>query len=254
MVNVVLLTYKTRLLLIIIGHLAVYALGTNIAWALSTPRPGRFGRAVEFVRLWARRLLLDDLLRLAYYLVVPYWVLWQGWVSPLDLGLANLNWIRDTGVASALGVGSLALLVPIWWHYARRNSDLPRMWQAVWLEQPWGWAFVLRHALFLECWWAMCRSPLLLWAGSYYGVYLGLIVAAGAALLNPYVRHGLAVHGHYEEIVLTASLAVVSATLYVFTHNLLLCITVHSCLRLTVLHLVRRGMKQVPICSAPTGL
>jgi len=254
MVNVVLLTYKTRLLLIIMGHLAIYALATNIAWALSTPRPGRLGRAVEFVRLWASRLLLDDLLRLAYYLVVPYWVLWQGWASPLDLGLANLDWIRDTGVASALGVGSLALLVLIWWQYARRNPDLPLMRQAQWLEQPWGWAFVLRHALFLECWWAICRSPMLLWAGSYYGVYLGLVVAAGAALLNPYVRHGLAVPGLCEEIVLTASLAVVSATLYVFTHNLWLCIAVHFLLRLTILHLVRRGMKQVPICSAPSGL
>ena len=254
MVNVVLLTYKTRLLLTIIGHLAIYALGTNIAWALSTPRPGRLGGAVEFVRLWASRLLLDDLLRLGYYLVVPYWVLWQGWVSPLDLGLANLDWIRDTGVASALGMGSLALLVLIWWHYARRNPDLPLMRQAMWLEQPWGWAFVLRHALFLEFWWAICRSPMLLWAGSYYGVYLGLVVATGAALLNPYVRHGLAVPGLCEEIVLTASLAVVSATLYIFTHNLWLCITVHFLLRLTVLHLVRRAMKQLPVCSAPSGL
>jgi len=248
--NVVLLTYKTRLLLAVIGHLAVYVLGTNVAWALRKPLPGRFGQAVTFVRLWGSRLLLDEMVRLAYYLVAPYLVLQHGWASPLDFGLTNLDWIANIGVGSALGLGSLSLFVLIWWHYRRWVADQPMMRQAEWLDQPCGWAFVLREALLLECWWAFCRSPMLLWVGGYLGVYLGLVAVAGAALLNARVRYGLGAPGLREEIVLTASLAMVSATVYVFTHNLWLCIAVHSLLRLTVLHLVRGGMKRGSICSA----
>jgi len=216
--------------------------------------PGRFGQALDFVRLWGTRLLLDDLVRLAYYLVVPYLVLQQGWASPLDFGLVNADWIAHIGVGSALGVGSLALLVLIWWQYSRWSAGQPTMEQASWLEQPWGWAFVLREAMILESWWALCRSPMLLWAGPYFGVYLGLALVAGAALLNARVRYELAVPGLREGIVLTASLAVVSATLYVFTHNLWLCITVHFLLRLTILHLVRQRIEQRPVCEVQPDL
>jgi len=40
---------------------------------------------------------------------------------------------------------------------------------------------------------------------------------------------------------LTASLAVLTASLYVFTHNLWLCIALHFGLRVVILQLVRRG-------------
>lgn len=245
------MTYNLRLLLTIIVYLALYVLATNVARALRTPRPGRVGRAIEFVRLWGARLRLGDAVCLVYYLVAPYLVLSWGWASPLDLGLADLDWIWGSGVTVALAAGSLALLVLIWWQYVQWVADAPMLPQARWLEQPWGWAFVLREAIFLESGWALCRSPMLLLAGPYFGVYLGLAAVAAAALLNARVRHELATPGAREELILTASLAVVTATLYVFVHNLWLCIATHFLLRMVILRLVAWGTKRES--AAPVG-
>jgi len=252
--SVILLSYPLRLLLAIVGYLAIYALGSNAAWALRMPRPGRSGQAVEFVRLWSRRLWLGDAVRLAYYLVPPYLVLQWGWASPLDLGLADLDWIRGLGLGGALGAGSLFLLALLWWQYVRLVRNRPVMLQAKWLEQPWGWAFVLREAIFLESWWALCRSPMLLLAGPYFGVYLGLGLVFTATLLNACTRYKLGTPGLREEVVLTGSLAVVTATLYVFTYNLWLCIVLHFLLRMVVLRLVSRGtMRKSLSGEQPSG-
>lgn len=235
------LTYSSRLLLAILGYLILYVIGTNIAWALRMSRPGRYGRAIEWIRLWGTRLWLGEVLRLAYYLIPPYLVLYYGWASPLDLGLADLDWIRGIGLSVVLGSASLFLLVLLWWQYTRLVRDVPPMQEVQWLAQPWGWAFILREAILLESWWALCRSPMLLLAGSYFGVYVGLAAVYAAALLNARTRYALGVPGWREGVVLTGSLAMVTATLYAFVHNLWLCIAVHFILRLAILHLVRTG-------------
>ncbi len=249
-----LLAYKVRLLLAIAGYLAIYVLGTNVAWALRTPRSGRFGQVVEFVRLWGRRLWLGDAVRLAYYLVAPYLILYSGWASPLDLGLADLDWISGLGLGVAIGLGSVSLLLLLWWQYVRLVKDQPMMPQAKWLEQPLGWAFVLREAMFLEAWSALCRSPMLLLAGPYFGVYLGLAAVFAAALLNARTRHALGVPGLREQVVLTASLAVVTAIVYVFTRNLWVCIAVHFLLRVIVLRLVCRRAMREPVMGEQLGV
>lgn len=233
-----LLSYPQRLFLVVTAYLALYVLATNVSWALRTPRPGRWGRTGESVRLWGNRLHLGGIIRLAYYLGVPYVILTWGWSSPLDLGLADLDWVRGVGQSVGLTAGSLALLGLIWWQYVRNVGEQPAMPQACSLGQPWGWVFVLRQAIFLEAAWALCRSPMLLLAGPYLGVYLGLGAVAVAALLNARVRHALGAPGEREEAVLTASLAVATSTQYVFVHNLWLCIAMHFFLRMLILQLV----------------
>lgn len=233
------LTYSSRLLLAVLGYLSLYVVGTNIAWILRKPRPGRFGQAIEWIRLWGTKLWLGELLRLAYYLIPPYLVLYYGWASPLDLGLADLDWIRGIGVSAAFGCASLSLLVPLWWQYTRLVQNVPPVQEAQWLTQPWGWAFVLRESILLESFWALIRSPMLLLAGSYFGVYLGLATVFTAALLNARTRYALATPGLRAEVVLTGSLAMVTATLYALIHNMWLCIAVHFAVRMVILHLIR---------------
>jgi hypothetical protein len=193
---------------------------------------------VDLVRRWDSRLSLGELLRLAYYLVVPYLILYWGWASPLDLGLADLDWIGGIGVTVALGVGSLLLLGWVWWQHTRLTEGPLALQQAQWLEQPWGWVFVLREAVFLEVWWALCRSPMLVLAGPYWGVYWGLAAVLAAGLLNARVGHELRTPGDREGIILTGSLATVTATQYLFVRNLWLCIALHIVLRVAILGLV----------------
>jgi len=237
--KVIRLTYATRLLLAMSAYLGLYVLGENMAWAWRDPRPGRLGAAIELVRGWSRRLHLHEGVRLAYCLIIPYVVLSRGWVSPLDLGLADLDWIRGSGRAVAITAGSLILLAFTWWQYARLLGSEAAVPHVDWLAQPWGWAFAVREAIYLEASWALVRSPMLLLAGPYFGAYLGLAAVYAAELLSARVRHELSIPGIREEAVLTASLAVVTATLFVYVHNLWLCIAAHASLRLAVARLVQ---------------
>jgi hypothetical protein len=241
------LSYPTRLLLAVLAYLAAYVVASNVAWALRKPLSGRLAQVVSFLRLWGGRLWLGDVARTAYYLIGPYWVLRQGWASPLDLGLADLDWIRGLGITAALGVSSAVLLWLLWRQYARHIEAHPPMPQALRAQQPWGWAFALREAILLESGWALIRSPLLLLTGPYFSVYAALTLVFLAGLLNARTRYELAVPGLREGVILTAQLAVVTATLYVFTHNLWLCIALHLALRLLVLRTVEHGMQSVPV-------
>lgn len=233
------LTYTSRLLAAILGYLGLYVVGTNIAWMLRTPRAGRFGHAIEWIRLWSTKLWLGEALRLMYYLLPPYLVLYYGWASPLDLGLADLDWIKGTGISIAFGSISLCLLVVLWWQYTRLVDNAPLMQETQWLAQPWGWALVLRETILLESFLALVRSPLLLLAGPYFGAYLGLVPVLSAAMLNAQTRYALDTPGLREGVVLTGSLAMITTTLYALIHNLWLCIAVHYTLRIVILRLVQ---------------
>jgi hypothetical protein len=244
------LSYPTRLLLAVLAYVAAYVVVVNVAWALRKPLSGRLGQAVELARLWSGRLWLGDVARTAYYLLGPYWVLRQGWASPLDLGVADLDWIRGVGITVALGVSSAVLLWLLWRQYTRHIEARPPMPQALRAQPPWGWAFALREAILLESGWALIRSPFLLLLGPYFGVYAALALVLLAGFLNARTRHELAAPGLAEGIILTAQLAVVTATLYVFIHNLWLCIVLHFALRLLVLRVVGQGMQSVPAADA----
>lgn len=233
------LTYASRLLIAVLGYLGLYILGTNVAWMLRTPRSGRFGHVVEWIRLWSTKLWLGEALRLMYYLLPPYLVLYYGWASPLDLGLADLDWIRGIGISVAFGSASLCLLAWLWWQYTRLVENAPLMQEVQWLAQPWGWAFVLREAILLESFFALTRSPMLLLVGPYFGVYLGLAPLLAAALLNAQTRYALDTPGLREGIVLTGSIAMITTTLYALIHNLWLCIAVHYVLHTVILRLVQ---------------
>jgi len=243
------LSYPTRLLCAVLAYLAAYVVVSNVAWVLRKPLSGRLGEVIEWARLWGRRLWLGDVARTAYYLLGPYWVLRQGWASPLDLGLADLDWIRGLGIAVALGLSSAALLWLLWRQYTRQIEERPPMPQALRAQPPWGSALALREAILLESGWALIRSPFLLLAGPYFGVYAALALVFLAGWLNARTRYELAEPGLREGIILTAQLAVMTATLYVFTHNLWLCIALHFALRLLVLRIVGQGMQRLPVAD-----
>jgi len=235
-------SHVTDLLLAVVEYAALYVLGTNIAWMLRAKDDGQLGKMVEWIRHRGDHLWLNDLLRVAYFLLGPYVVLAGGYASPLEFGLTDLNWIEGGGFTLAIGAGSLLLLWLTWWQYVRLVGNRAPMQQALWLLQPLGWAFVLREAILIESWWALLRSPMLLLSGPYFGVYLGLALATAIGLLNPYTRYQLHTQGRREGLVLTASIAVVTSTLYIFARNLWLCVTLHFVLRIAVLKLVQARM------------
>jgi hypothetical protein len=238
------------LLLAVAEYAALYVLGTNIAWVLQRTDDGRLGKLVEWARRRSDQLWVNDMLRVAYYLLGPFLILSGGYASLLEFGLADLDWIQGVGFTLGIGAGSLPLLWLLWWQYLRLVRDQEPMQQALWLLLPLGWAFVLREAILIESWWALIRSPMLLLAGPYFGVYLGLALVTAISLLNPYLRNEMRTEGRREGLVLTASLAVVTSTLYIFARNLWLCIALHFVMRMAVLKLVLVRMASQGVAKA----
>ena len=235
------MAYSTRLLISVLGYVGLYLVAARVDWALRAPGPGRLRRVAGVARAWLETLWLGDIVRILFYLMGPYWFLTAGWASPVDFGLADLDWISGVGLTLAIGFGSLLLLVGIWWQYLRVVGPGYVSSQNRWLAQPHGWAHVLNEVILSEAWWTVCRSPMLMLAGPYLGVYLGLVLVLAAGFLNPRTRAQLAIAGLREEVVLSGSLAVLSATLYAFVHNLWLCMAMHFVLRWAVLRLMRQG-------------
>lgn len=246
--------YPVRLLLAVLAYLALYVSGSNVAWAWRTSPSERLGQATKLIQNLGAQLFLGEAFRLAYYLGVPYLVLYHGWVGPLDMGLAGLDWISGLGVAAAFGTACLLVLFFVWWQYVRLVESRPAVQQAEWLRRPWGWGLIVREAVFLESCWALCRSPMLLLVGQYFGTYLGLGLVWAAALLSARTWNDLRVPGRREETVLSGSLAVVTATLYGFVHNLWLCIAVHVALRMLVLSLLASKAAPQDLSAGPSSI
>ncbi len=219
--------------LAVVLHAVVYVTASNVSWLLRLPQPGRRGRWLERTRALGSRLHLGEALRLAFYLGVPYLLLVDGWLSPLDVGLADLDWISGVGWTAALAGASSALLLALWWPYRRlqQTTGTP---DAHRLAQPWGWAFVLRDVLYLEAWWAFWRTPFVWWLGAYRGVYVGMGAVLLALLLNRRAWRELGTPGLREQLALGLSMACLSTTVYVYTRNFWLCVSTHLVVRVLI--------------------
>jgi hypothetical protein len=224
-------------------HAALYVVGTNLAWRARLPRTGRWGEWQVRLTRWALRLRFGEIIRLIYYLAVPYALLLQGHLSPLDLGLANLDWITGLGWGAALAAGGLVLLLAVWRPF-RRLPQRHRTQDARWLAQSWGWSYILREGLYLEAWWALWRVPFVWWLGAYQGTYLGMAAVLAILLLNPRLWSELSEAGAREQLALGLSLAAVSATVYVYTRNWLLCVCTHLLLRATITRWSHPGLER----------
>jgi hypothetical protein len=78
----------------------------------------------------------------------------------------------------------------------------------------------LREAAYHEAHWAFYRNAPILAAGTYWGVWIGLALAALEAALNPAWRRGLADPQRAPAQLMRAALAVVSSVLFLLTENL----------------------------------
>ncbi|MFQ6059080.1 MAG: hypothetical protein ACE5MB_09420 [Anaerolineae bacterium] len=221
----------------------LYALATNVTWYYRQPRPGRVGRLVEAIRNWPYRDGPLQALRLLYYLGLPYLALLKGVINPRSMGLSDLDWLRGAGLGVALGGGAFLLLALTWWYYAHSTHLLypqadPLSSHLTTLNRPWGWALLLLDVIYLEVHWAFYRSgPIQVLADLYSGVFLGLALAFLEAYSSPHLRRGLRQPEQAGGILLTGSLALVVALIYLFTHNLWLCVLSHLGIEVGLLRL-----------------
>jgi hypothetical protein len=239
------LSYPLRLFIVVLAYLSSRFLAN---WfVLIRPWSGRakVTAIVDWICQWGFRLGLGELLRMAYYLLVPFVVLQLGWASPPDLGLANLDWIHGIGTTVAL---TLTVLAPMLWMWRRYGELVGRSSgsEAVgrWAE-PWGWAATLRESMLMEASWALIRSAGLVALGVYWGPYAGLGLILVSVLVDPRALDALRDVGRREEPLLIAMIALVTATVFSVTGNLWLCFVAHAALRAGVLSFLSRPSRKL---------
>jgi hypothetical protein len=176
--------------------------------------------------------LTVQLLRLLYFIGLPYAALLTGSLTPIDLGLTGAGgvllgwdvaaWLR--GLSTTLTIGIIVVL-PIGlasWQIARaaHGAALGADDRSV--------GAVLVEALYSEVHWAFYRTaPLILLENAYVAALIG-VVLVGVEWSVELIRNGLSsVPGDHQRWLRRMLLLAMSATLFVLTRNLWLLIGLH---------------------------
>ena len=230
------------------GSLLIGAVGVNILWFLR----GSLHRPV------ARWLL--QLGRFIFYLVIPYLALggwpqrpYQGLLSLEDMGIVGLSehwpvtrWLEAAGVGLGWGVVALVLMVLAWTMANRRNLDT-----SLRFAPTRGWA-VLLGVLYLQVHWAFYRGALtVMLDDAYAGAFLGLGLVYLEWGLNPFWRQGWGQASRAAVRWLRASLALVTALLFLLSRNLWVCLAVHLLIEYALRQL---GRERIPHESSAPSL
>ena len=236
-----LLFLKTNSLAWLGGYLLLHVLGAHLVWwgRASSLRPLR---AIFSPPIYG---WLEEAARLTYRLLLPYLALLLGVVAPQDMGLVAGgwllhgqppvgDWLRSLAAAAGLTITGGILLAWGWRAWARVAAKSPVPENLALAAAPWGWSYTLRDAAYLQMSWAFCRAACIPWIGVYAGTFLGLGLVFLAGLADPASRTALGTPGKREAALHIASLALLTALVYLSTRNLALCLAAHWLLQMAV--------------------
>ena len=227
------------------GSLFLAALSANVAWLFRHPKAGPIGEFVTRLIAWNFSPWLLQILRLAYYVGVPFAALIWGndAVTEILLGFRRaagatgadnwLDWVYDAGWAATLGIGAWGFLALGWWAYRRALMTVDVS-SAVPGSNTSGWT-LLRRAIYHEVHWGFYRNAPILaldkylgfTLAKYWGTWVGLALVALETVLNPAWRRELADAKQAPTQLMRVALAIVSSILFLQTGNLWLALVLH---------------------------
>jgi hypothetical protein len=223
--------------------IALYALVANLTWRARTGWTGWPVRALERLVHWRDKPWLSEILRLLYYIGLPYAVIvlrragqpaYMG-IPPLEgsalttgeiilqlLGLAHPEeaW-RTLWPTLGLAAGALALIAILcWWYTHSLRTLLPGTVLTASADLiPWWIAF--REAAYLQIHWAFYRSGTILLTKDFYsGTILSLALIYLEWASNPAWRTDLRQPFRSEVHFHRLGLALITALLFYFTRKL----------------------------------
>ncbi len=228
----------SSILLYIVGsHLAqlLKNLARSSTWLLASLQRSLLGVTGEMV------------LRLAYFVGLPYLGLILGVVGPRTMGLVDVDWTISILNGIGLGLVAFVAIASCLGYYAYNTRDFARHEQRglatemANLQVPFGWSILLVNVVCQEAHWAFYRASLIL---LLHDVYAGSVIGLGLVLLelytNPQHRYGLTQAGQAEGILLSIACAILSTLTYLLTGNLWACAIIHLGITVGATALARR--------------
>jgi len=216
--------------------IALYTLCAQLAWRLHDLDSGFLGENIRWLDSWRFRRLAWQLLRLLFYVVIPYGLLVQrhlltgrmmGLVGPEPAGFMGSGWLGGIGWALLGGIVGAALLGGSWWALARRLRGetvfylhhRPPVWELVW------------DAIFLQIHWGFYRAAAGVWLGEsepYWSVFLGLALVGLEAAGDPSLYFDRQWPSLASGWVRLTAVVWLTAILFLLTRNLWLGMMVHG--------------------------
>lgn len=236
------LDFRQAALLALAGSLVLYAAGSTFGWLLAR-RAGAGGLRPDW---------LVQLARFGYYVLYPYGLLLRGFglltgalglLGPEPLAQSLLGWTDGwlQGALWAVGAAVLTWLALAW---ALRATGRPA------LALPRGWPLV-REGLFQEAHWAFYRAALAVWLSPSGAVYASLVLLAGESALNLFNWDALRRPATAGGAVVTATLAWLSAAVFLFTGNFWLAVAAHLAVRAGLARIASEPLEREPLEREP---
>ena len=195
--------------------------------------PGRPGEWVAALRNSRYAHELGTAGEFIYLLGIPYIALLTGVADARALGLVGLTWWPRALTGGAVGLGGVLLMAWSWRRVAaihRQRSGRRQVLRAEWqaLRMPWGWVPLAAQVLCLQMSWAFVRGGAVKLLGLYTGVFVGLALLGIAWFLRPGRWASLADPDSRATDLVTASLAVITSLVFLYSENLWLCGLIHA--------------------------
>ncbi len=160
-------------------------------------------------------------LRLLYAIGIPALaLLWRGALTERGLGLKPIHWTAAAGsnwTAWAIDLGWACALVMGTWIILRLGNLSQTQTPLNIRRRP---DVALREALFHQAHWAFYREPFVLIWGITVGAWLGLLLIAIEAIVNPIHWNDLRSPTRGRNLIIRIGIAIMSTMLYIQTQNL----------------------------------
>lgn len=240
-----------------VALLGLFSIALSVAasnFALSIRRAKNSTLADQLKRAAAQpvvRVLLE-LVRMGYYLGIPFAALYIGWLDVRSMGLGSLDWADGIRWAIVIVLAGWLLLMAIWLPYLRATADVPAT-----PETQFSFPRRLVELVYMQAHWAFYRAVAIVFLPGdmrdalYWGAAIGLGFTALEALASPQIRERLTQIGAADGIVWNFGQAILNTFAFVVTRNLFLLLAIQFLLDLTVPHLRARTVPRNNLVPAP---
>jgi hypothetical protein len=216
-------------------------LGANLAWRYQFATEGKIAQQLRRAARSPLARALYEILRLFYYLGLPYAALLLGWLDVRALGLGFLDWSNGLRWMIVLSLATWSMLMFVWVPYLRATAGLP----VAATTAAASWSRRIVEVAYMQGHWAFYRAVCILLLRNflqddltvYWGAAAGIALTFLEAWADPRVRRHVARVGEGELALWSAGQAIINAVGFVLTRNVWVLALIHFALEFSVPHL-----------------
>jgi len=238
--------------LLALFSVALSIAASNFAWSIARASNSSLAQSLRAAGNQPAPRALFEILRMGYYIGIPFAALQLGWINLRVMGLGVLDWAEGVRWAIILVLAGWLALIAIWLPYLRATRDVYAT-----PETQFSFPRRLVEVVYMQAHWAFYRAAAigflqgLIPDALYWGTVIGLGLTALEAFAAPRVRERLTHIGAADALVWNFGQAVLNALGFVVTRNLYLLFVMHLLLELSVPHLRAMPSERAALVPPP---